>query len=313
MRVSYSDGYVVALPEGHPFPMEKFPALRDILLRDGLLRPGDIGVPAPADWDQLRLVHTNQYLDTLRHGRMDRKAERRMGLPWSEQLVQRSRLAVGGTVQAARMALQDGIAANLAGGTHHAFPDHAEGFCVLNDMGVAIRLLRAEGHIERALVIDLDVHQGNGTAAVFAQDEASFTFSMHGERNYPFAKVASSLDVGLPDGTGDADYLAQLQTHLPAIFAAARPDLVFYLAGVDPLAGDRFGRLQLTEAGLRQRDRAVLSTIRQHDVPAVLLMSGGYAPTPQETARLHAITHHEAAAVFSLPSLHATSIFPTPP
>lgn len=294
MRVAYSDGYCVELPAGHPFPMGKFPALHRILLREGSVRPGDVSAPEPADWDLLRLVHTDGYLGDLRGGRLDRKAQRRLGLPWSEALVRRSRLAVGGTLLAARMALQDGAAANLAGGTHHAYPDHGEGFCVLNDVAVAIRALRAEGCLGRALVVDLDVHQGNGTAAVFADDGQTFTMSLHGARNYPFEKERSSLDVALADDTGDDDYLAALGSHLPAALEASRPDLVVYLAGVDPLAGDRYGRLGLTRAGLHRRDGAVLAAAHRRQVPILLLMSGGYGPTPEATADLHAIAHREA-------------------
>jgi acetoin utilization deacetylase AcuC-like enzyme len=298
MRVSYDDGYFVALPDGHPFPMGKFPALHQILLREGLLRNEDVTAPALADWDVLRLVHGQRYLEELAAGGLGRKAERRMGLPWSEALVTRSRLAVGGTVLAARMALEDGIAANLAGGTHHAYPDHGEGFCVLNDVAVAICLLRAEGRLQRALVVDLDVHQGNGTAAVFADDEETFTLSFHGARNYPFEKEASSLDVALDDETRDDDYLAQLQVHLPPVLLQSRPDLIVYLAGVDPLAGDRYGRLSLSRDGLHRRDRMVLRAAHEMGVPLLLVMSGGYAPSPEATAELHAIAHREAADVF---------------
>lgn len=297
MRVAYSEGYGVDLPVGHPFPMGKFAALHRILRREGLVGEGDAVAPAPADWDLLRLVHTEDYLDDLRDGRLDCKAQRRMGLPWSAALVRRSRLAVGGTLLAARLALEDGAAANLAGGTHHAYPDHGEGFCVLNDAAVAIRALRADGSLRRALVVDLDVHQGNGTAAVFADDPETFTLSLHGARNYPFEKERSSLDVALADGTTDDDYLAALEGHLPAALEASRPDLVVYLAGVDPLAGDRYGRLGLTRAGLHRRDRMVLATVRGRRVPLLLLMSGGYAPTPEATADLHAIAHREARAV----------------
>ena len=297
MRVSYSDGYFVPLPEGHPFPMAKFPALHRILLREGLIGNGDRAEPSPAGREVLRLVHTDRYLDELRTG-LERGAERRLGLPWSEALERRSRLAVGGTVLAARMALEDGIAANLAGGTHHAYPDHGEGFCVLNDVAVAIRLLRGEGLLDRALVIDLDVHQGNGTAAVFADDPRTFTLSFHGQRNYPFQKEASSLDVGLPDGTGDDDYLERLTAALPGVFLAARPDLIVYLAGVDPVAGDRYGRLALSRGGLHRRDRAVLRAARASGAALLLVMSGGYAASPEETADLHAVAHREARRVY---------------
>ncbi|WP_420635268.1 histone deacetylase [Candidatus Palauibacter sp.] len=215
MRVNYSPGYTVPLPEGHAFPMGKFAALRHTLERDAIISPEDVVEPGEAAWEDLALVHTPAYLHKLRHGALEPAEVRRLGLPWSPALVRRSRLAVRGTVNAAWMALEDGVAANLAGGTHHAFPDHGEGFCVLNDVGVAVRLLRRGGWIRRALVIDLDVHQGNGTAAVFADDPDTFTFSMHGEGNYPFRETPSDLDVGLPDGTGDEGYEAALLNIFP--------------------------------------------------------------------------------------------------
>ncbi len=296
MRVSYTRDYYVPLPAGHAFPMGKFPALHRILTDEGRLGPSEVVEPGEASWDELALVHTGDYLRRLESGTLERSELRRLGLPWSPALVRRSRLAVRGTLNAAWMALEDGVAANLAGGTHHAFPDHGEGFCVLNDVGVAVRVLRRAGWIRRALVIDLDVHQGNGTAAVFADDPDTFTFSMHGARNYPFRKVPSDLDVALPDRTGDADYLAALRRHLPAVLDGARPDLVFYLGGVDVLAGDRFGRLALTRAGLETRDRLVVDTVRGRGLPLTLLLSGGYAATDEETADLHASAHRAALA-----------------
>ncbi|MXX78048.1 MAG: histone deacetylase, partial [Gemmatimonadales bacterium] len=240
--------------------MGKFLALRRILERDGIIGPRDIVEPQEASWEDLALVHTPEYMDKLRHGTLGRAEERRLGLPWSPALVRRSRLAVRGTIDAAWMALEDGVAANLAGGTHHAFPDHGEGFCVLNDVGVAVRVLRRGGWIRRALVVDLDVHQGNGTAAVFADDPETFNFSMHGAVNYPFKPTPSDLDVALPDGAGDEEYQEALRRFLPEAVNRSRPDLVFYLAGVDVVAGDRFGRLALTRAGLVRRDRRVIGT-----------------------------------------------------
>ena len=299
MRVNYSPGYTVPLPNGHAFPMGKFAALREILERDGLISPADVVEPGEASWEELALVHTPAYLYKLRHGTLDRAEVRRLGLPWSPALVRRSRLAVRGTVNAAWMALEDGVAANLAGGTHHAFPDHGEGFCVLNDVGVAVRMLRRGGWIRRVLVVDLDVHQGNGTAAVFAADPDTFTFSMHGEGNYPFREMPSDLDMGLPDGTGDDEYEEALLRFLPEALARARPDLVFYLGGVDVLAGDRFGRLALTRAGLERRDRIVIGTIRGEGLPLALLLSGGYAATPELTAELHAVAHRTAREIES--------------
>lgn len=298
MRVSYHEGYCIPLPPRHPFPMPKFPALYRLLLEKGLLRPEDVVAPRPADWADLLMVHTPEYLSRLAGGTLGKQAERRMGLPWSPALVYRSRLAVQGTINAALMALEDGLAANLAGGTHHAFPGHGEGFCVLNDVAVAIRVLERSGWIRRALVIDLDVHQGNGTAAVFAGDDAAFTFSVHGEKNFPFHKIPSSLDVGLPDGTGDEAYLGVLAQHLPGALEKARADLVFYLAGIDVAAGDRFGRITLTRRGLRTRDRYVLEAVYRSGLPLVLLLSGGYAQTPEATADLHATAHREARCVY---------------
>jgi len=298
--VSYSPGYEIPLPDGHAFPMGKFLALRQILERDGLITAGDIVEPQEASWSDLALAHTPSYLQKLQTGSFERTEIRRLGLPWSLALVRRSRLAVRGTLNAAWMALEDGVAANLAGGTHHAFPDHGEGFCVLNDIGVAVRTLRRGGWIGRALVIDLDVHQGNGTAAVFATDPDTFTFSMHGEGNYPFPKTQSDLDVGLPDGTGDSIYIDALNRYLPEAFEQAQPDLVFYLAGVDVMEGDRFGRLALTLTGLEMRERIVIDMTRDWDVPMTLLLSGGYARSPEATAELHAITHRVASTSSSV-------------
>jgi len=222
--------------------------------------------------------------------------QRRLGLPWSEALWQRSRLASAGTLLAGRTALDQGLAGNLAGGTHHAFADHAEGFCVLNDVAIAIRKLQAEGAIERAAIIDLDVHQGNGTAAIFEADDEVFTFSMHGERNYPLAKMRSNMDVPLKDGVGDAEYLDTLLRHLPTALDTANADIVFYLAGVDVAAGDRYGRLALTDNGIRQRDRCVIEAVRSRGAPLSIVLGGGYAPTRARTAELHAHVFRESAA-----------------
>ncbi len=294
MRVSYGPDYFVPLPPRHPFPMGKFPALHRLLLDEGVVRPDEVIAPREADWSDLLLVHTRDYLDKLATGTQSRHEERRMGLPWSAALVRRSRLAVQGTINAALMALHDGLAGNLAGGTHHAMPDWAEGFCVLNDVAVAIRVLERSRWLRRALIIDLDVHQGNGNAAFFADDPAVFTFSMHGEKNYPFRKPPSSLDVPLPDGTGDDAYLATLARHLPAVLDAAAPDLVFYLGGIDVRHDDRFGRLALSREGIAARDRFVVASVLDRGLPLCLLLSGGYAATPEETADLHAIMYREA-------------------
>ncbi len=295
MKVCYHPGYVIPLPEGHRFPMPKFGLLRAILRDEGLVRDADVHEPEPATWGDLRRVHDEAWLGDLAHGTLSREAERRLGLPWSEALLRRSRLAVQGTVDAVELALEHGIAANLAGGTHHAFAGHGEGFCVFNDVAVAIRVARARGRITRAAVIDLDVHQGNGTAALFADDPDTFTFSMHARRCFPFRKQTSSLDVALEDGADDLTYLGALAAHLPGVLERARPDLVVYIAGVDPVAGDRLGRLALSRAGLHARERAVLDALRAHGVPVALTVGGGYQSTPRATAELHAVAHRVAA------------------
>lgn len=294
MKCSYHPEYQVPLPAGHPFPISKYSLLKDRLLTEGVLAADDLVEPAPADRDTLALVHTADYLDKLESSGLSAAEQRRLGLPWSEALWLRSRLACGGTLLAARTALDSGLSANLAGGTHHAFADHGEGFCVLNDVAIAITQLRKEGTIHRALVVDLDVHQGNGTAAIFEGVEEVFTFSMHGERNYPTEKMHSTLDVGLRDGADDAEYLRELHGHLPTVLAAAQPDMAFYLAGVDVAAGDRYGKLALSEEGIRRRDRYVIESVRGRQVPLVIVLGGGYAASRERTAELHAHVFREA-------------------
>ena len=296
MKCSYHPGYQIPLPTGHPFPIAKFPLLKDQLLAEGVLAPGDILQPEPVDRDTLELVHTAEYLDKLESSRLSAAEQRRLGMPWSDALWLRSRLASGGTLLAARAALESGLSGNLAGGTHHAFADHGEGFCVLNDVAIAIAKLRVEDAIQRALVIDLDVHQGNGTAAIFENVEEVFTFSMHGERNYPAAKMRSDLDVALQDGADDREYLGALERHLPAVLDAADADIAFYLAGVDVAAGDRYGKLALSEEGIRLRDRLVINSVRGRGAPIVIVLGGGYAPTRERTAELHAHAFREAVA-----------------
>ena len=307
LRCAYHPGYCVPLPPSHPFPMAKYPLLFQRLRAAGWLRDEKVLEPEEAALDDLRLVHTEGYLQQLADGTLDAAAVRRIGVPWSPALWRRSRLATQGTLLAARAALEDGIAANLAGGTHHAFAGHGEGFCVLNDVAVAIRVLQRNGRLRRALVIDLDVHQGNGTAAIFERDADVFTFSMHGERNYPTRKMRSTLDVGLADGVGDDEYLALLRRHLDDILAGFVPDLVFYLAGVDPVRGDRYGRLALTDEGLRQRERSVLDACVSRGLPVVITIAGGYAPTPERTAELHSIVFEEAVRLLPRPPACAAS------
>jgi acetoin utilization deacetylase AcuC-like enzyme len=276
--------------------MSKYPLLKEQLLNEGVLKPGDLLEPEPLDLESIALVHTPAYLEKLQSSALSAAEQRRLGLPWSQALWRRSRLASGGTLLAARNALQQGIAGNLAGGTHHAFADHGEGFCVLNDVAIAVLKLRAEGSIRRALIIDLDVHQGNGTAAIFEFVDEVFTFSMHGERNYPLAKMRSNLDVPLEDGVGDQQYLDLLQRHLPAVLDSAHADIAFYLAGVDVAAGDRYGKLALTEQGIRLRERLVIDAVRSRGVPLAIVLAGGYAVSRARTAQLHAHVFREAVA-----------------
>jgi acetoin utilization deacetylase AcuC-like enzyme len=296
-RISYTPRYYADIGEGHVFPIRKFELVRDRLLGEGTLKPADIVEPQPAPLADVLLVHTDDYVTRLRAGLLTPREIRRLGLPWSKALVRRSFLAAGGTLNAARWAIKEGVGSNLAGGTHHAYPDRGEGFCVLNDVAIAIRALGRDHRIRRAAVVDCDVHQGNGTAAIFAGDAEVFTFSMHGAKNYPLFKERSTLDVELPDGTGDDEYLGTLSTHLPRVFAH-EPDLVFYLGGADPYRGDKLGRLALTIEGLRARDELVLAECRKRGLPVATVMSGGYASDINDTVEIHCNTIRAVRAVF---------------
>lgn len=294
MKVSHHPDYYLPLPEGHPFPMVKYTLVYDRLRETGLLPAANIMLPEEAARADLERVHEKDYLDRLFGEGLSATEQRAIGVPWSPRLLRRSRLAVQGTILAAEAALEQGRGGNLAGGTHHAFADHGEGFCVLNDIAVAIRRLQHDKRIERALVIDLDVHQGNGTAAIFEGDDSVFTFSMHGERNYPSRKMRSTLDIGLPDGIDDEAYLSTLEINLPKLIENFSPDVVFYLAGVDVAAGDRYGRFNLSDDGIRARDRCVLEWTRRHGLPLAITLAGGYSPNPVRTAMLHTIVFEEA-------------------
>jgi acetoin utilization deacetylase AcuC-like enzyme len=300
LTVWSSARYVFPLPAGHRFPVAKYALLRAAVIEEGIVPAERVLDPPRADEEALALVHTREYLRRFREGALDPAELRLLGFPWSEALVERSYRAVGGTIAAARHALEAGVAMNLAGGTHHAFPDHGEGFCVFNDVAVAIRLLRREGRLRRAAVIDLDVHQGNGTHAIFAGDAEVVTFSMHGGRNYPFHKVAGTLDVELADRTGDEEYLATLAGALPRVLAMATPDLVVYIAGADPHEGDRLGRLALTFDGLARRDAMVLDACREVGIPVAVTIGGGYGRRIEDTVHAHLRTVRVAAR-------HATS------
>jgi acetoin utilization deacetylase AcuC-like enzyme len=270
--------------------MAKYSGLRRRLLSDGVVRADDLHEAPQATWDDIRLVHTTDYVTAVADGTLTRELQRRIGFPWSPEMVERARRSVGATIAAAQAAMTDGCSANLAGGTHHAFADHGEGYCVFNDVAVATRVLQRDGFARRVAVVDCDVHQGNGTAAIFRDDDQVFTLSLHGANNYPFRKEVSSLDVELEDGTGDEPYLARLTQSLSVVLKTHAPEVVFYLAGADPYEGDRLGRLKLTVDGLRRRDRYVLSTCRTAGLPVVVTMSGGYAPNVDDIVTIHANT-----------------------
>jgi acetoin utilization deacetylase AcuC-like enzyme len=296
-KIFYSPYYYADIGEGHVFPIKKFELVRDKLLNEGTISPEEIVEPQPAGIEDVLLVHTEDYIARLRNGTLTRQEIRRLGLPWSKSLVRRSFLATSGTINAARHAMGNGVASNLAGGTHHAFPDRGEGFCVLNDVAVAIRVLQKENLAQKFLIVDCDVHQGNGTAFIFKTDESVFTFSMHGEKNYPLFKETSNVDIELPDGTGDREYLEILHESLPRIFLH-NPDIVFYLGGADPYENDKLGRLKITMEGLRIRDETVLEFARDRQIPVVTVMSGGYAADINDTVEIHCNTIRAVKHVF---------------
>ena len=290
--------------------MAKYRLLRERLLDERVLSPEDLCVPDAIGWDDLRLVHDAGYVAAVATGTLAPDVQRRIGFPWSPMMVERSRRSVGATLSAARAVVAQGfspanagpkacatyaVAANLAGGTHHAFRDRGEGFCVFNDVAVAAAVLLRDGVIVRAAVVDCDVHQGNGTAAIFRDEPAVFTFSLHGEKNFPFRKEVSDLDVTFADGVGDEEYLAALDEHLPRVLDSHRPEIVFYLAGADPYEGDRLGRLKLSIDGLRARDRFVFDVCRERGIPIAVAMSGGYAPDVEAIVTIHCNTIREGA------------------
>jgi acetoin utilization deacetylase AcuC-like enzyme len=290
-----SDQFVLPLPDGHKFPMSKYEALRRRVAESGIVAPGDLREPEAATDQQLHRVHDPVYVRRVREGLLDERELRRIGFPWSPAMVERSLRSAGATVEACRAAMSDGVAVNLAGGTHHAFADRGEGFCVFNDSAVAARAMQAEGLASRVVVIDCDVHQGNGTAAIFAGDPTVFTFSIHGASNYPYRKEASDLDVAVPDGTGDDGYLAALDAALPLVLDLADARLAVYVSGADPHENDRFGRLKLTADGLAERDRRVFEACRAASLPVAVSMAGGYGRDVAATVAIHFATVKIAA------------------
>lgn len=294
----YHPDYVAPLPSGHRFPMEKFRLLREMLLTSGVATLDQFHRPElpPSRW--LELVHTADYARSYCEGTLAASALRRIGLPWSAALANRTCIAIGGSVLTARLALQYGLACNTAGGTHHAFPSYGSGFCIFNDLAIAARVLQQEGLVQRVLIVDLDVHQGDGTAVIFQDDSTVFTFSMHCEANFPGNKQHSDLDVPLPIGMEDDDYLQTLATYLPDVLTQVRPDLVLYDAGVDPHRGDRLGKLALTDSGLFRREMQVLSTCVSQGYPVACVIGGGYADDLDALVYRHSLVHRAASQVF---------------
>ncbi|MDH3224985.1 MAG: histone deacetylase [Gemmatimonadota bacterium] len=284
MHAYYCDHFVLPLPPHHRFPMEKYSLLRHRVARE--LPDVQMYVPPAATTDELIRIHDPGYVRQVFQGALCPDQIRRIGFPWSPQLVERSRRSVGGTIAAARQAIVDGGAVNLAGGTHHAFADRGEGFCVFNDVAVSIAAMRHEGRIGRAAVVDLDVHQGNGTARIFQEDEAVYTASVHGEANFPFRKEASDLDVALPDGADDRAFLAATEKVLDGALDHG-PDLLYYVAGADPFVDDRLGRLSVSSTGLADRDTMVTEACRTRGVPLVVVMAGGYGLDVADTVAIH--------------------------
>ncbi|MDX1967635.1 MAG: histone deacetylase [Planctomycetaceae bacterium] len=290
INLFYTDQFVLPLPPAHRFPMQKYRLLRERIEQAPWSGEIQLITPPAATDEQILRAHSPEYLDRVVNGRLERDDVKRLGFPWSPELVERSRRSSGATISAAYSAWDTGFSANLAGGTHHAFADHGEGFCLFNDSVIAARALQADQIVQRVAIIDCDVHQGNGTAAIAAGDPSIFTFSMHCSRNYPFEKMHSDWDLELPAATGDDEYLARLASALPEIFARSRAELVIYVSGADPFAGDRLGRLALTKAGLAERDQLVYRACAARGIPVAVSMAGGYAEDLADIVDIHFAT-----------------------
>ena len=295
MKIFCTDHYVLPLPAGHRFPMAKYSLLRKRVEEAGLASGQGLREPHAATEEEILRAHDRGYLERVVNGQLSAQELRRIGFPWTPQMVERSRRSAGATIEACRAALAEGVAVNLAGGSHHAFRDHGEGYCVFNDSAIAALAMQAEGRARRIAILDCDVHQGNGTASILADDPTAFTFSIHASKNFPFRKGASDIDIELPDGTGDADYLDALEQGICHTLSAARPDLAIYLAGADPYVGDRLGRLSLTKEGLQARDRKVFELCRAASVPVAVVMAGGYSRDMADTVEIHFSTVDTAA------------------
>lgn len=296
MKCFYADHFVLPLPPGHRFPMPKYVLLRERLITEGVIAEEAMFVPEAATDEQLLRCHTPEYLERMTSGMMTDREMRRIGFPWSPFMVERSRRSTGATIAACRAAItDDDIAANLAGGTHHACSDHGEGYCVFNDAAVAARAMQAEGLAGRVVIIDYDVHQGNGTSEIVADDPTIFSFSIHGEKNFPFRKVSGDLDIGLPDGTTDAHYLDMVEEGTRRALLAANADFAIYISGADAFEGDRLGKLAISKAGLAKRDGLVVEMCRTEGLPIAIAMGGGYADNIEDIVDIHYQTIKQAA------------------
>ena len=307
MNVFFTDVFVLPLPDGHRFPIEKYALLRRRVAESGLLGAGQLRIPLPATDEELGRAHDSEYVRRVRDGKLTPAEIRRIGFPWSLEMAERCRRSAGATIEASRSALEQGIGVSLSGGTHHAFRDRGEGYCVFNDAAVAARAMQAEGRARSVLVVDADVHQGNGTAAIFSSDPSVFTLSIHGEKNFPFRKESSDLDVALPDATADEPYLAALEEALGRCLRLFEPNLALYLAGADPYVDDRLGRLAISRQGLARRDRLVLGTLRSLGIPVAVTMAGGYARDVRDTVEIHFQTVAIAAELARRPAADAAA------
>ena len=290
LKTYYSDQFILPLPPDHRFPIDKYSRLRQTILEQGIVTAQDLRIPEPASLEQIGYAHHNDYIERVFNGRLSNKEIRRIGFPWSPELVERSRRSVGGTIAACRAAFQDGIAINLAGGTHHAHADFGSGFCVFNDCAIAARTMQGEDRTSQVVILDCDVHQGDGTAAIFSSDPSIFTFSIHGARNFPFRKEHSDLDFAMEDGTGDEKHLNALEDGLEQIFSQFEASLVIYLAGADPYIDDRLGRLALSKVGLGKRDQLVLRHTQEAGLPLAIVMAGGYGRDINDPVDIHTNT-----------------------
>jgi acetoin utilization deacetylase AcuC-like enzyme len=298
LKIAWSPTYKYVLPEGHRFPMIKYELLPEQLLYEGTASENNFFQPIPLSDDLIRLTHTEEYLDKLNTQTLSPKEVRNIGFPMSENLVLRGKHIAAGTLKCAEYAIEHGISMNIAGGTHHAFAERGEGFCLFNDIAIAANILVARRVVSRILIVDLDVHQGNGTAKIFEDHPDIYTFSMHGERNYPVRKEKSYMDIGLADGCNDNLYLSELRNVLPFLIDSVRPDFMFYLSGVDVLETDKLGRLSLSRTGCKERDRIVINTAKQNAIPVAVCMGGGYSHKLNDIIEAHANTFRLAQEIY---------------